>query len=128
MNFVSRLRGSAMPEAVIVSAVRTPVGRASKGSLRATRPDDLAALAIKEALARVPGLEAKEIDDVILGCAMPEGEQGMNVARIAALRAGLPVETSAMNINRFCSSGFQHIALAADRIRGVSYAVLDRRG
>jgi len=77
-----------MPEAVIVSAVRTPVGKAFKGSLRATRPDDLAALAIKEALARVPGLDAKEIDDVILGCAMPEGEQGMNVARIAALRAG----------------------------------------
>ena len=107
-----------MPEAVIVSSVRTPVGRAYKGSLRATRPDDLAALAIKEALARVPGLDAKEIDDVILGCAMPEGEQGMNVARIAALRAGLPVETSAMTINRFCSSGLQAIALAAERIRG----------
>src|SRR5499425_892367 len=107
-----------MPEAVIVSSVRTPVGRAYKGSLRATRPDDLAALAIREALARVPGLDAKEIDDVILGCAMPEGEQGMNVARIAALRAGLPVETSAMTINRFCSSGLQAIALAADRIRG----------
>src|SRR5216683_3976920 len=91
-----------MPEAVIVSAVRTPVGRAYKGSLRATRPDDLAALAIKEALARVPAVDAKQIDDVILGCAMPEGEQGMNVARIAALRAGLPVETSAMTINRFC--------------------------
>ena len=109
-----------MPEAVIVSAVRTPVGRAYKGSLRATRPDDLAALAIKEALARVPGLDAKEIDDVILGCAMPEGEQGMNVARIAALRAGLPVETSAMTINRFCSSGLQAIALAAERIRAGS--------
>src|SRR5881397_4017021 len=94
-----------MPEAVIVSAIRTPVGRAYKGALRATRPDDLAALAIKEALARVPGLEPKEIDDVILGCAMPEGEQGMNVARIASLRAGLPVDTSAMTINRFCSSG-----------------------
>ena len=94
-----------MPEAVIVSAVRTPVGRAFKGSLRATRPDDLGALVIKEALAGVPGLDPKEIDDVILGCAMPEGEQGMNVARIAALRAGLPVETSAMTINRFCSSG-----------------------
>jgi acetyl-CoA acyltransferase len=107
-----------MPEAVIVSAIRTPVGRAYKGSLRATRPDDLAALAIKEALARVPGLDAKGIDDVILGCAMPEGEQGMNVARIAALRAGLPVETSAMTINRFCSSGLQAIALAAERIRG----------
>src|SRR5215467_2408890 len=107
-----------MPEAVIVSAVRTPVGRAFKGSLRATRPDDLAALAIKEALARVPGLNVSEVDDVILGCAMPEGEQGMNVARIAALRAGLPVETSAMTINRFCSSGLQAIALAAERIRG----------
>ncbi len=113
-----------MPEAVIVSAVRTPVGRAYKGSLRATRPDDLAALAIKEALARVPGLDAKEIDDVILGCAMPEGEQGMNVARIAALRAGLPVETSAMTINRFCSSGLQAIALAGERIRAGSAEVI----
>src|SRR5258708_2404382 len=113
-----------MPEAVIVSAIRTPVGRAYKGSLRATRPDDLAALAIKEALARVPGLNAKEIDDVILGCAMPEGEQGMNVARIAALRAGLPVETSAMTINRFCSSGLQAIALAAERIRSGSAEVI----
>jgi acetyl-CoA acyltransferase len=113
-----------MPEAVIVSAVRTPVGRAYKGSLRATRPDDLAALAIKEALARVPGLDAKEIDDVILGCAMPEGEQGMNVARIASLRAGLPIETSAMTINRFCSSGLQAIALAAERIRGGSAQVI----
>jgi acetyl-CoA acyltransferase len=107
-----------MPEAVIVSAVRTPVGKAFKGSLRATRPDDLAALAIKEAVARVPGLDAREIDDVILGCAMPEGEQGMNVARIAALRAGLPIETSAMTVNRFCSSGLQAIAMAAERIRG----------
>ena len=107
-----------MPEAVIVSAVRTPVGRAYKGTLRATRPDDLAALVIKEAIGRVPGLDSGEIDDVILGCAMPEGEQGMNVARIAALRAGLPVETSAMTINRFCSSGLQAIALAADRVRG----------
>jgi acetyl-CoA acyltransferase len=113
-----------MPEAVIVSSVRTPVGKAYKGSLRATRPDDLAALAIKEALARVPGLDVKEIDDVILGCAMPEGEQGMNVARIAALRAGLPVETSAMTINRFCSSGLQAIALAAERIRGGSAQVI----
>src|SRR5262244_2338589 len=106
-----------MSEAWIVSAVRTPVGRAFKGSLRATRPDDLAALTIREAIRRVPGLDAKEIDDVILGCAMPEGEQGMNVARIAALRAGLPVETSAMTINRFCSSGLQAIALSAERIR-----------
>ena len=113
-----------MPEAVIVSAVRTPVGRAFKGSLRATRPDDLAALAIKEALARVPGLDLKQIDDVILGCAMPEGEQGMNVARIASLRAGLPVETSAMTINRFCSSGLQAIALGAERIRAGSAEII----
>jgi acetyl-CoA acyltransferase len=113
-----------MPEALIVSSVRTPVGKAFKGSLRATRPDDLAALAIKEALARVPGLDAKEIDDVILGCAMPEGEQGMNVARIAALRAGLPIETSAMTINRFCSSGLQAIAIAAERIRAGSAQVI----
>jgi acetyl-CoA acyltransferase len=113
-----------VPEAVIVSAVRTPVGRAYKGSLRATRPDDLAALAIKEALARVPAVDAKHIDDVILGCAMPEAEQGMNVARIAALRGGLPVETSAMTINRFCSSGLQAIALAAERIRGGSAEII----
>ena len=106
-----------MPDAVIVSAVRTPVGRAYKGSLRATRPDDLAALAIKEALARVPAVAPKDIEDVILGCAMPEGEQGMNVARIASLRARLPVEASAMTINRFCSSGLQAIAIAAERVR-----------
>ena len=106
-----------MVEAVIVSSVRTPVGRGYKGSLRTTRPDDLAALVIKEALARVPGLDPKEVDDVILGCAMPEAEQGMNVARIASLRAGLPVETSAMTVNRFCSSGLQAIAQAAERIR-----------
>ena len=113
-----------MAEAVIVSSVRTPVGRGYKGSLRTTRPDDLAALVIKEALARVPGLDPKEIDDVILGCAMPEAEQGMNVARIAALRAGLPVETSAMTVNRFCASGLQAIALAAERIRGGSAQVI----
>jgi len=113
-----------MAEPVIVSSVRTPVGKAFKGSLRATRPDDLAALAIREALARVPGLDAKEIDDVILGCAMPEGEQGMNVARIAALRAGLPIETSAMTVNRFCSSGLQAIAIAAERIRAGAAQVI----
>ncbi len=113
-----------MSEAVIISAIRTPVGRAYKGSLRSTRPDDLAALAIQEALARVSGIDPQEIDDVILGCAMPEGEQGMNVARIAALRAGLPVETSAMTINRFCSSGLQAIALAAERIRAGSAEVI----
>jgi len=105
-----------MREAVIVSSVRTAVGKAFKGTLHATRPDDLAAVAIRGALDRVPGLDPKEIEDVILGCAMPEAEQGMNVARIAALRAGLPVEISAMTINRFCSSGLQAIAMAADRI------------
>jgi len=107
-----------MKEAVIVSAVRTAVGKAPKGTLRDTRPDDMGAAVIKEAIARVPGLEAAEIEDVIMGCAMPEAEQGMNVARAAAIRAGLPVETSAMTINRFCSSGLQTIAMAADRIRG----------
>src|SRR5260370_25685888 len=107
-----------MREAVIVSAVRTPVGKAYKGTLRATRPDDFAAVAIKGALDRVPQLERKEIEDVILGCAMPEAEQGMNVARTASLLAGLPVEVSAMTINRFCSSGLQAIALGAERIRG----------
>src|SRR5499427_7716257 len=111
-------------EPVLVSAVRTPVGRAYKGTLRTTRPDDLAALVIREALARVTGLSPADVDDVILGCAMPEGEQGMNVARIAALRAGLPVETSAMTINRFCSSGLQAIALAAERIRGGSAEII----
>src|SRR4051812_22398059 len=105
-----------MRDAVIVSSVRTAVGKAGKGALRSTRPDDLAAIAIHAAIDRVRGLDPKEIDDVILGCAMPEGEQGMNVARIAALRAGLPVETSAMTINRFCSSGLQSIAQAAERI------------
>ena len=106
-----------MKEAVIVSAVRTAVGKAPKGTLRDTRPDDMGAAVIKEAIARVTGLAASEIDDVIMGCAMPEAEQGMNVARAAAIRAGLPVETSAMTINRFCSSGLQTIAMASDRIR-----------
>jgi len=106
-----------MKNAVIVSAVRTAVGKAPKGALRSTRPDDLAAIAIKGALARVPQLDPKEIEDVIIGCAMPEGEQGMNVARIAALRAGLPIESAAFTVNRFCASGLQSIALAADRIR-----------
>ena len=106
-----------MKEAVIVSAVRTAVGKAPKGTLRTTRPDEMGAAVIKEATARVPGLELSDIEDVIMGCAMPEAEQGMNVARAAAIRAGLPVETSAMTINRFCSSGLQSIAMAADRIR-----------
>ncbi|HXJ38547.1 MAG TPA: beta-ketoacyl synthase N-terminal-like domain-containing protein, partial [Bryobacteraceae bacterium] len=106
-----------MQEAFIVSAVRTAVGKAPKGTLRDTRADEMGATVIKEAMARVPGLQAAEIEDVIMGCAMPEAEQGMNIARSAAIRAGLPVETSAMTINRFCSSGLQSIAIAADRIR-----------
>jgi acetyl-CoA acyltransferase len=105
-----------MKEAVIASSVRTAVGKAFKGTLRATRPDDLAAIAIQGAIQRVPGLDPQEIEDVILGCAMPEAEQGMNVARIASLRAGLPVEASAVTINRFCSSGLQAIAMAAERV------------
>ena len=106
-----------MRDAVIVSAVRTAVGKAPKGTLRNTRPDEMGAVVIREAIARVPGLNVPEVEDVIMGCAMPEAEQGMNVARAAAIRAGLPVETSAMTINRFCSSGLQSIAMAADRIR-----------
>ena len=105
-----------MREVVIASSVRTPVGKAYKGTLRATRPDELGAIAIRGALDRVPQLDPKEIEDVIMGCAMPEAEQGMNVARIASLRAGLPVECSAMTVNRFCSSGLQAIAMAAERI------------
>jgi acetyl-CoA acyltransferase len=105
-----------MREVIIASSVRTPVGRAFKGTLRATRPDELAAIAIKGALERVPQLDPQEIEDVIMGCAMPEAEQGMNVARIASLRAGLPVNVSAVTINRFCSSGLQAIAMAAERI------------
>ena len=112
-----------MRDVIIASSVRTAVGKAYKGTLRATRPDDLAAIAIKGALERVPQLNTKEIEDVVLGCAMPEAEQGMNVARIASLRAGLPVEISAMTINRFCSSGLQAIALVADRIAAGAYDV-----
>jgi acetyl-CoA acyltransferase len=107
-----------MREVVIAAAVRTPVGKAPRGTLRTTRPDDLAAVAISGALDRLPQLDRSEIDDVILGCAMPEAEQGMNVARVASFRAGLPVTTSAMTINRYCASGLQSIALAAERIRG----------
>ena len=107
-----------MREAVIVSAVRTAVGKSTRGSLRATRPEELGAVAVRGALDRVASLEAREIDDVILGCAMPEAEQGMNLARIVSLRAGLPKESAAMTINRFCASGLQAIALAAERIRG----------
>ena len=106
-----------MPEAVLVSAVRTPVGRAPKGTLSTTRPDDLAALAIGAALERVPGLDRAEVDDVILGCAQPEGESGWNMARMASLRAGLPVEIPGATVNRLCSSGLEAIALADLRIR-----------
>ena len=105
-----------MKSAVIASIARTAVGKAPRGTLRNTRPDDMAASVIKEIVTRVPGLDSKEIEDVILGCAMPEAEQGNNVARIASLRAGLPVTCSAMTINRFCSSGLQAIALASERI------------
>lgn len=103
--------------AVIVSAVRTPFTRAHRGEFKDTRPDTLAAIAIREAVARVPGLEAKDVEDVILGCAMPEGEQGMNVARLSLVLAGLPDTVPGMTINRFCSSGTQSIALIADAIK-----------
>jgi acetyl-CoA acyltransferase len=105
-----------MQDAVIVSATRTAVGKAPGGRLRTVRPDDMAAAVIKESLRRAPGVDAKEISDVIIGCAMPEAEQGLNVARIASLRAGIPVDASAVTINRFCSSGLQSIAFAAERI------------
>ena len=105
-----------MKEAVLVSAVRTPAGKAPRGALRSTRPDELGAMVIREAIARAPGLDPAEIDDVIMGCAMPEAEQGLNVARIASLRAGVPTSASAITINRFCSSGLQAIAFAAERI------------
>jgi acetyl-CoA acyltransferase len=114
-----------MKDAVIVSAVRTPVGKAPRGSLRASRPDELAALVLREALSRAPGVLPSDVDDVVLGCAMPEAEQGLNVARIASLRAGLPVTTSAVTVNRFCSSGLQAIAYGAERIMcGAATAVL----
>jgi acetyl-CoA acyltransferase len=105
-----------MKEAVIVAAVRSPVGKAPNGALRTTRPDEMGAVVIRELLRRVPALDPGEIEDVILGCAMPEAEQGLNVARIASLRAGIPVSASAVTINRFCSSGLQSIASAAERI------------
>ena len=106
-----------MSDAVIVSAVRTAVGKAPNGTLRGTRPDELAATVIGEALRRAPGIESSEIEDVIIGCAMPEAEQGLNVARIASLRAGVPVTASAVTVNRFCASGLQAIAFATERIK-----------
>ena len=114
-----------MNDAVIVSAVRTPVGKAPNGALRFTRPDEMAATAISEAMKRASGLDPGEIDDVIVGCAMPEAEQGLNVARIASLRAGIPVSASAVTVNRFCSSGLQSIAYGAERIMlGLATAVI----
>lgn len=106
-----------MPDAVIIAAARTPVGKAPRGALRFTRPDELAALVIREVMTRAAGVAAADVDDVVLGCAMPEAEQGLNVARIASLRAGLPVSASAVTVNRFCASGLQAIAYGADRIR-----------
>ncbi len=106
-----------MQEAVIVTAVRTAVGKAKKGTLKDFRPDEMLATVISEAVKRTPNLNPEEIDDVIIGCAFPEGEQGLNIARIASLRAGLPVSVPAITINRFCSSGLQSIAFAAERIK-----------
>jgi acetyl-CoA acyltransferase len=105
-----------MPDAVIVSAVRTAVGKAPNGTLRYSRPDEMASAVLGEALRRAPGVDPAEVDDVILGCAMPEAEQGLNVARVASLRAGIPVSASAVTVNRFCASGLQSIAYAAERI------------
>jgi acetyl-CoA acyltransferase len=113
-----------MAEAVLVAAVRTPVGRAPRGSLSTTRPDDLAAIALNGALDKVPALEKTAIDDVILGCAQPEGEQGFNIARMAALRTGLPVEIPGATVNRLCASGLEAIALADHRIRSGSVRVI----
>lgn len=113
-----------MREAVIVSVARTPIGRAKKGSLRDTRPEVFAAEVLKALVARTPGLEPSMLDDVILGCAMPEGEQGMNIARIVSLLAGFPTEIPAMTVNRFCSSGSQTIALAADSVKAGSSDII----
>ncbi|MBI4200534.1 MAG: acetyl-CoA C-acyltransferase [Chloroflexi bacterium] len=105
-----------MEEAVIVTGLRTPIGKAHTGSLKDTRPDELAALVVRRVLEATPGLDKAEVDDVVLGCAMPEGEQGLNVARVAALRSGLPARVPGFTVNRFCSSGLQAIAIAAERI------------
>ena len=105
-----------MREAVIVAGARTAVGKAGKGSLRNYRPDEMAAAVVSDLMRRVPQVDPKEVEDVILGCAFPEGEQGMNLARIVALRAGLPTEVPGMTVNRFCSSGLQTIAIAAEKI------------
>jgi acetyl-CoA acyltransferase len=113
-----------MPEAVIIDCLRTPIGKAPKGTLRNTRPDDLAAIVIQALMKKYPQVSAEDIDDVILGCASPEAESGMNMARIAAMRAGLPDMVPGVTINRFCSSGLQSIAMAADRIRAGSAQII----
>ena len=114
-----------MSSPVIVSAVRTAVGKAPKGMLSATRPDDMAAVAMRAAIERVPGLKSEDVEDIYIGCAMPEAEQGMNVARLAAFRAGIPYTVPAMTLNRFCSSGLQSIAFAADRINsGAAHCIV----
>lgn len=113
-----------MPEAVIVSSVRTAVGKAPRGTLKDTRPDELGATAVREAVRRVPGLDPQEVEDCIMGCALPEAEQGLNMARVIALRAGLPVTTAGMTINRFCSSGLQAIAIAAQQIMAGQHEVV----
>ena len=105
-----------MTDIVIVAAARTPIGKAPNGVLRTTRPDDMAAHVIAALLARTPSLDPALIDDVILGCAMPEAEQGLNVARIASLRAGVPVSAAGVSVNRFCASGLEAIGQAAGRI------------
>jgi len=113
-----------MREAVIVSYARTPIGRAKKGSLKDTRPEEFAAPVLKALIQRTPGLEPAMVDDVMVGCAMPEGEQGMNIARMIALLAGFPVEVPATTINRFCSSGSQSIAWAADTVKAGSNEIV----
>ena len=116
-----------MQDAVIVSATRTAVGKAPNGTLKTVRPDEMAAAVIGEALRRAPGVDPRDVDDVIIGCAMPEAEQGLNVARIASLRAGVPVDASAVTINRFCASGLQAIASAAEHIMCGFADIVDRR-
>src|SRR5207253_4303431 len=113
-----------MQEAVIVDCLRTAVGKAPRGTLRNSRPDDLAAAVIRRLMGKHPEVATDDVDDVILGCAMPEAESGMNMARIAALRAGLPDIVPGVTINRFCSSGLQSIAMAADRIRSGSAGII----
>src|SRR6476661_10591167 len=113
-----------MQDAVVIDCVRTAVGKAPRGALRHTRPDDLAAYAIKAVLERHPDIPVEDVEDVILGCAMPEAESGLNMARIAALRSGLPDIVPGVTINRFCSSGLQSIAMAADRIRSGSAGII----